>query len=148
MANYFFNDIFANTSGDIEIGANGDIKLADAYDSIKNAINFLLKTDKGQYRPDKRVGCDLGTFIGQMTYNETFDLMENSVNANITKFVLDQSDLQVHIMPIDQNNAGVFLLVGGSYFDEIGNPLTGVQAEVITYVYPYSDGQPKLININ
>jgi hypothetical protein len=148
MVNYFVNDIFANTSGDIEILSNGDIKLADSYETIKNAVNFLVKTDKGQYIPDKRVGCDLGRFMGQNTYEEVFDSMEVAVYSNITKFVLDPTDIQVHAMPIDQNNAGVFLLVGGAYFDEIGNPLTGNVTEVLTYVYPYAEGQPRLINIS
>jgi hypothetical protein len=148
MGNYYIRGIGMTTSGDISIGANGDLELSNSYETKKAAINFLLKTDKGQYRPDPRIGCDLGTFIGSQNFSETFTAMEKSARANIVKFILDPTDVQVHVMPLDQNNAGIFLIVGGDFSDENGNALTDARPEVLTYVYPFTDGQPTLINIH
>jgi hypothetical protein len=147
MANYFMRDLAVDTSGDIVISANGDIKLADSYESVKAAVNFLIKTDKGQYIPDKRLGCDLGTFVGEQMLTETFSLMEQTVRSNITKFILNPADIQIHVLPLDQNNAGVFLAVGGTYLDDTGTPMD-YKTEMLTYIYPFMEGQPTLINIS
>lgn len=147
MPSYILQDIGVNTSGDISISPNGDIELATSYETVKNTVNFLIKTDKGQYRPNQKLGCDLGSFIGAQSTAETFNSIEQFVYSNLTKFIIDPRDLQVHAVPLDQNNAGLFLVIGGSYFSSDGNPLTDDRPEVITYTYPFTDGQPTLINI-
>ena len=147
MANYFLNDIALTTSGDISLASNGDIGLANSYETIKTAVNFLISTDKGEYKPDKRVGCNLGTFIGDRILPETFEQMEHSVFENLSKFLLSPSDFKVHVLSLDQDTAGVFIVLAGTYLDPDGNLLT-TSPQVLTYAFPFYEGQPTLINIS
>jgi hypothetical protein len=147
MSSYVVRDIASTFSGDIKIGANGDIELANSYDTHKSAVNFLLRTDKGQYKPDVRIGCNLGSFVGDSMLSETFGQMEHTALDNITKFVYSPTDVQVHVIPIDIETAGVFVALNGTYLDSDGNILTGNTSEVLTYAYPYFEGHPTLINI-
>lgn len=147
MSTYSVSDIACSFSGDITIGSHGDLSLADSYETHKAAVNFLIRTDKGQYKPDKRVGCNLGSFIGDQMLPETFQGMEQTALDNLTKFVMSPTDVQVHVMPLSKEEAGVFVLVAGDYIDSNGNVLVTSAPEVIAYSYPYAEGQPTLINV-
>jgi len=146
MALYIARDVACNFSGDVTIGANGDLKLADSYESHKAAVNFLIRTDKGEYKADRRVGCDLGTFIGQEHDEAMHIAMEHSILDNITRFVISRSDVQAHVMPLSYDQAGVFLVVGGTYVDSDGNTLD-LEPEVLVYAFPYAEGEPRLVGV-
>jgi hypothetical protein len=147
MSVYSTQDISISFSGDIEFSANGDVKLADSYESHKNAINFLLKTNKGDFKPDKRVGCDLGNFIGQNNSESIYGEIEDNCSENIGKFIMSKSDFTIHSMPLSHDEAGVFVVVGGTYVDKDGNLLENNGPEVMTYVFPFLDGQPRIVGV-
>lgn len=145
---YIAQDISTTFDGDLEVSANGDVKLADSYESHKSAVNFLIRTDKGEYRPDKRIGCNLGSFIGDHHTEEMHVAMEDTIRENISKFVLSPSDMQVHVMPLSENSAGVFLAIGGQYSDNNGGILDTAAPEILVFDFPYSDGEPRLVGVN
>ena len=147
MSVYSSQDISTSFSGDIELSVNGDLKLADSYESHKNAINFLLRTNKGEFKPDKRIGCDLGTFVGQNNYTTVFSEIEDRCSENIQKFIMSRTDFAVHSMPLSHDEAGVFVVVGGTYVDKDGNLLENNGPEVITYVFPFLEGQPRIVGV-
>ena len=130
MGTYTARDIYSNISGDIEVGANGDLKIASSLESVNSAINFILRTDKGGYTPDNRIGADLGTFVGdQLTSSMIYD-MQNSAIANLTEFVIDRPDIEI------------IVVFAGTYIDQDGNVLD-VSPQTINYLYPYIDGEPR-----
>ena len=145
MSVYTARDIAVSFEGDIQLDPNGDIKLANSYESHKAAVNYLLRTDKGDFKPDKRVGCDLGSFIGENNLDETYLAMEDSSIENISKFVLDRTDFSVHVVPIAINEAGVYIVVGGSYMGDDG-ALLDTEPEILTYIFPFLDGSPRFLS--
>ena len=141
MATYVDRDLSASLSGDLILSANGDLQLADTYESQKAAINFIVRTDRGEYRPDNRVGADIGSFIGEKHTREAAEAIENSVRQNITQFVMAREDVAVHVIPIAYDEAGIFIAIGGQYIDSDGN-LLDVEPEMLTYRFPYSEPDP------
>jgi len=148
MAIYIAKDIYTTFDGDISVGSNGDVRLGDSYESHKSAVNFLIRTDKGEYQPDKRIGCNLGVFIGDHHTEEMHQSMEDTIKDNISKFVLAASDMQVHVMPLSETNAGVFLIIGGQYSDLEGSKIETAAPEILVFDFPYSDGEPRLVGVN
>jgi hypothetical protein len=142
MGVYSARDIYSNMSGDIEIGTNGDLKIGSSIESVTSAINFILRTDKGGYTPDNRIGADLGTFIGdELTSTMIYD-MQNSAIANLTEFVIDRPDIEVRVLPLSNEEAGIIVAFAGMYIDQDGNVLE-VSPQTINYLYPYIDGEPR-----
>ena len=142
MGTYTARDIYSNISGDIEVGANGDLKIASSLESVNSAINFILRTDKGGYTPDNRIGADLGTFVGdQLTSSMIYD-MQNSAIANLTEFVIDRPDIEIRAVPLSNEEAGIIVVFAGTYIDQDGNVLD-VSPQTINYLYPYIDGEPR-----
>ncbi len=144
MSIYSTRDISLTLSGDIEIGANGDIKLATSHETVKNQINWFLKTDKGQYQPDVRLGCNVGIFIGDSMSDDLLVSMEDTVRAALHKYVVLPQDIRVDALPISYDEVGVFVTLVGQYLDDDGN-LLDTTPEVITYTFPYLEGSPSSI---
>jgi len=142
MAIYSSRDILTNFSGDLQVSTNGDIKLGTSYETVRSAINFLARTDKGEYIPDNRLGCDLGTKIGENITQSLLLDIEDSTRENLTRFVVDRPDLEVHAVPLNHEEIGMFIITQGTYLNENGNKLD-ITPEVITYIFPYYGGEPK-----
>lgn len=142
MGVYSARDIYSTTNGDLEIGSNGDLKIATSVESISGAINFVLRTDKGGYVPDNRIGADLGTFIGQTMSSSLVYDMQNSALANLTEFVIDLTDIELRVFPLSNDEAGVIVAYAGTYIDQDGNVID-VDPQTINYLYPYIEGEPQ-----
>jgi hypothetical protein len=140
MGIYSDRDLSSSFEGDIVLSGNGDLELASTYESQKAAINFIVRTDKGGYRPDYRLGADLGTFMGERNNKDTATTIEASILQNLTEFVLDGQDVAVHAIPISMDELGVFIEVGGDYMDEDGNLLV-IAPEMLTYTFPFLNGE-------
>ena len=144
MGIYSSRDIYSTTSGDIIIGANGDLKIANSIESVSGAVNFILRTDRGEYTPDKRVGADLGSFIGRTMSPSLISDMEANIRQNLTKFVLAANDLQEHVVPLSEEEVGVIVGYGGQYIDKDGNVMD-TTIGTLNYVFPYIEGSPEPI---
>jgi len=142
MGIYSQRDISSSFEGDIEISAHGDIKLADSFETHKSVINFLVRSDFGDYRPDARIGCNLGSFIGKQNTKSNIISMEHTCKANLIKFAIASADLELHALPISIDEAGVFIGTKGTYLDDDGNVLD-VATEILTYIFPFKGGNPK-----
>jgi len=140
---YNLQDIYMGISGDFEISANGDIRLSNSFESVKQTTNFIARTDKGDYVPDSRIGGDLGSHIGTNLTEDTLVSMEKSLIQNLSRFILNRPDFKVHCVPIAQNEVGVLIAIGGQYLDSDGNILD-TSPEVISFSFPYYDGEPSI----
>lgn len=141
MAIYSSRDISLNLSGDIDIGSNGDIKLADSYESVKSQINWFLRTDYGDYQPDDRLGCNAGYYIGKEMSRDNLVSIEDTVRAALVKYVVVSQDINVDAVPLSQEEIGIFVTLRGDYLGEDGNLLV-TTPEVLTYTFPYLEGSP------
>jgi hypothetical protein len=144
MAIYNTRDISLTLDGDIEIGANGDIKLATSHESVKNQVNWFLRTDRGQYQPNSKLGCNVGIFMGDSMSNDMLISMEDTVRAALHKYVVLPQDINVDALPLSYDQVGVFVTLIGQYLDDDGN-LLDVIPEVITYTFPFLEGSPSAI---
>ena len=141
MALYAENDVYLTFSGDLEITPNGDIKVGDAYETRRSAINFLIRTDRGEYKPDTRLGCDLGNNIGDVITDDLLLSMEHSALSNLTRFAMEREDITVNVIPLSHQELGIFVGVKGSYIANDGNLLEH-SPEVLTYLFPYTEDGP------
>lgn len=140
---YTQTDIYAGISGDFVVSSQGDLLLAESYDSVRQTVNFIARTDKGDYVPDNRIGGNLGSYVGGQITDDTLANMEKSLISNLEKFAINRGDFQVHCMPISTQDVGVFVVVGGQYLDKDGNILD-TEPEVISFTFPYAEGDPTI----
>lgn len=141
MALYPERGIALTFSGDMQIGSNGDIKIDDSFETHKSAVNWFVRTNKGDYVPDNRLGCDLGRYIGENMTRRNLEALENRALANLVSFVVSRSDVSVDAAPVDCDTIGAFFSLQGQFLDKDGN-LIQPGTEVLTYVYPYIEGEP------
>jgi hypothetical protein len=135
---YTSQDIQVDIDGDIELSTRGDLELASSLDTYKNAANFLLRTDFGDYAPNKSVGSNLGTFIGKRNTSENHEYMEQNIKRCLTTRLFSASDVDVTVVPFDINEALGVINIGGSYL--IDGILQTVNGETITYSFPFIEG--------
>lgn len=139
MAVYINRDIETSLEGDIELDTNGDLKLADPLQTYKSAANFLLRTDYGDYSPDRSVGCNLGSFIGKTNVPSTREFMENNINKVLQNRLYTLTDAIATVVPFDINEVLCVVNIGGSYL--IDGTIRTVTDEKIAYTFPFIDGR-------
>lgn len=139
MAVYVHRDIETSFAGDIEIDTNGDLKLANPLETYKAAANFLLRTDHGEYVPDATVGCNLGSFIGEMNTTNTHQYMEYNVNRVLKSRLFSSTDVVATVVAFDINEALCVVKIAGSYL--IDNVIQSPQSQNIAYTFPFLEGE-------
>ncbi len=140
---YNLQDIYVDSSGDFEISANGDLRISNSFETVKQTCTFIVKTDKGGYVPDISLGGDLGSFLGRNLSKDILVSMEKSLTQNLGKVILNRSDFEVHCVPISMDEVGVFVAIDGEYLDQDGNTLE-TTPEVISFTFPYGQGDPTI----
>ncbi|MCB1712865.1 MAG: hypothetical protein KDH96_10410 [Candidatus Riesia sp.] len=138
MAIYTDRDIQTAFNGDIELSPRGDLKLADSIDTIKSAVNFVLRTDYKEYQPDYSVGCNLGSFVGKLNTESNRDAMAYSITRILGEKVLNPEDLEAFVVPFDIDEVLCVIKIGGYYLkDEV---LQTVEGDKLSYTFPYMEG--------
>lgn len=138
---YTIRGLIAGLSGDIELAPNGDLKLGNSFETVRDSVNFIVRTQKGEYAPDGRVGGNIGAGIGERMSKETTIDIEDTLRENLSRFILNPSDFRVHAFPLSEEELGVFVAVAGQYLDNDGNVLE-TEAEVLSYIFPFFEGDP------
>ena len=118
---------------------NGDIKLADSFDTQLAMANFWLRTDNGGYAAAFDVGCNLGEFIGSRNTEETLEEMRDQAYDSLILNVFFPEDIQVEAVPLDIDEALVAVQIRGEYVDKDAKSLQ-VAPQILTYIFPYIDG--------
>ena len=138
MTVYVGQDIEATTEGDLQVDGNGDLKLATYVNTVANTINFLLKTDKGDYRPDIEVGCNLGSLIGNSDVNETEILAKSFIREQFDKGYIDVGDYEIETLRVGPENLIILVSANITTFDE---NLELVESSVnLAFNFPYLEG--------
>lgn len=145
MALYIDQDIGTTFEGDIIINAKGDVQTADSLQTVKSAVNFVLRTDFGDVAADPSIGCNLGSFIGQPNTEATHQQMEGQINQVMQQEILSEVDAVAHVVPFDVDEALCVLLVAGSFL--VSGEIKTVTQDRIAYLFPYIDGEPTPLTI-
>lgn len=145
MGLYVDRDIQTSFDGDLEIDSKGDLKLANSLDTYKGAVNFILRTDFGDYAPTPTVGSNLGSFIGESNTKSVHSKMENTIARAIAGPILNDSDVSIKVVPLDVDEAVCFIFLAGKFL--IDEKITWVQEDRIAYTFPYIDGTPTPLTI-
>lgn len=140
MPTYIDRDIGLTFDGDIELSDGGDLKLANALETHKSAANFVLRTDYGDYQPDIDVGCNLGSYIGDLNTTNTHASMEASVSRAIKNEIFSPADVQVNVVPFDIEEALVIVNLAGFFL--IDGEEVYVEQDRISYSFPFIDANP------
>ncbi len=144
MAIYSLQDINTSVDGDLEVSKKGDLDLASSLDTYKNSARFLIKTDYGDYAPQKQVGCNLGSYIGSLNVDETHFNMKRSITDCLSN-VFSYEDYDAEVVPFDLEEVLCVIFLAGTYF--VDNEYQRFEQERITFTFPFLEGSPTEIVI-
>lgn len=148
MSLYFLQDVEATDDGDLVVSENGDLKLASPLRTVAQAIDWTILTNKGELLSDVTFGSNIQTFYGSHNSIDNHRLMESQIKQQLRlQGLIDMNDLEVEIMPIEQDEAAILVTVKGSYLDT--ESLTGAYTRYLPdfdglvrgYLYPFLGGQ-------
>jgi len=145
MGLYILLDAASTFSGDFTLSNQGDVALANTFNSQVSAANYWLRTDHSDYAASTEVGANLGEFIGENNTEETLEAMEEQTFDSLVRNLFYPEDIRVEAVPFDYDEALVAVQIRGDYLDDQGEFIT-VEPQIITYLFPYIDGEVFPIN--
>jgi hypothetical protein len=138
MSIYYNSDIKTDINGDIVLDSKGDLKLANPLETTKSATIFLLRTDFGDYAPDKSVGCNLGSFIGSTNTPSVRSYMQSIVDNTLKNKIFNPIDVNATVVPFDINEVLCLVEIGGSYL--IDGVIKNLYGERVVFTFPFIEG--------
>ena len=96
-------DFFWSFDGDLSLDDNSDIR-DTSYDrlrSIRQVIETIVKSDKGDWRLQQNLGGNLSTFVGEKNSRALGDrIRKQLISAFMIDGIFDISDLTIKIVPL------------------------------------------------
>lgn len=138
MALYLLQDLDSTFGGDLELTPNGDLQLADSMETVRNAANFLLRTDHGDYAPNPAIGANLGNLVGESMTIDLQESAESMIEKTLASSLLSNEDVRATVVPIDIGILGCFVDMQGSFL--IGDEIVSASAATLAYEFPYLTG--------
>lgn len=101
-------------TGDIALGANGDLKVAYDDDVTVQDITFRLRTYKGDYGYRPQCGASVEDFIGQPNTRETGNsLKARLIEALTYDRLLSSSSFAIEVVPLNEHTIAALIKVDG-----------------------------------
>ncbi len=139
MGIYYFRDFAVDDDGDIQVSPGGDIKIADAAESMKHAWKFMMATDFNEMKTQPLMGANLGSLIGNEDMREVLETIPVLIDqGNNVSALLNFGDYRVTAIPIDVNHIYVSVEITGTYVDGLGNSLESGTI-YLEYTFPYHE---------
>lgn len=105
-------DLLFTVAGDIELSANGDLKLVSGADQVAQGIIFRLKTVAGDFVLQPGCGASLESLIGEANSAETGRTMEALIVNSLTHDgFLREVDLTVTVFPTSTTTISALVVV-------------------------------------
>lgn len=145
MTTYSARDIASTFEGDILLNSNGDLALANSLNTHKSAANYVLRTDHGDYQADVDVGCNLGSYVGELNIPRVHTSMEHNISKVLQNEIFSPTDVQVSVVPFDTEEALAVVTIAGYYL--IDNEIVYVDNDIISYSFPFLGGTPSPLTI-
>ena len=112
---FFQRDIELDTDLDLKVGVDGDLVLASEAKTLRQDIEFRLRTEHKEYEPQPYIGADLRRFVGYPNTFRTAELIkENIINSLTQDLRIIPATLFVDVVPISINKVKIFVLVKDS----------------------------------
>lgn len=138
MAIYIESDIRSNYSGDICLSPKGDLDLGSSVDTYFTSVNFILKTNNGEYQPNSLVGADLGYFVGEINNTESHQQMKYNIDTSLDR-IMDPKDISSYVTYFTREEALCTVFLKGTFL--IDNELVDYERITLTYAFPYLEGE-------
>lgn len=141
MALFTLVDIETDDAGEIQV-ENGDLKLASPRRVAIQMLDFLLKSNFGEYTPEPIVCANFAEFMGDPNLPRTHNLMrQNAFEALRQQKVFQPGDVDLRIEAIDTDKAAVFarMLL---QFSEEGDSI------VLAYKFPFPDAAIEAVDLS
>ena len=138
MAIYYQKDLKVSTDGDVVVASNGDLDIADAPDSLKDALKFMMSTDYDEMDVMNGFGSNQGSLIGERDPN--FVLCQNPVLLNEglkVQGLATQAVVQVRALMVEVDQLLIYLIVNGQFINDDGTVLTNPEM-TLRWVFPYT----------
>ena len=137
MGIYYFRDIAVDDDGDLQVTSGGDIKVANAAQSMKQAWKLMLATDYNEMKTQPTMGANLGSLIGNQDMREVLEAIPTMIeHGNNFSDLLNFGDYRVTAIPIDVNHIYISVEITGTYLDGYGNSLSSGTI-YLEYTFPY-----------
>lgn len=147
MAIYNLVDIETTDDGDLVIDSIGDFKIATPLRTLAQTINNIILTNKGELLTDTSFGANLQSFYGESNRPSTHQMMEQSIIQEVrNQGYIDLSDIEIDIVPIDQNEAALMVEIKGDFVDiettgSFGAFMPKYNGVAMGYIYPFISGR-------
>jgi len=130
-------DIETDNDGDLQVGDNGDLKLATPARSLTQAITMRLKTDHRDYI-DPFIGANLGDELGQPNNSFTAKSISEKCYLSLTNGLLPPGAVTIDVVPIALEKVAIFTIVKDT--------IRGLEDPLVTVLsYNYTTGVEELI---
>jgi len=94
-------DIWITESGELEVGPDGDFRVAEDSEAIAQAAMFRGKTVIGDFPLQPLCGASLESLIGEPNTQETGNLMYSLLMSSLTwDGLLSQNQISIDVFPI------------------------------------------------
>ncbi len=145
MALYLDRDIETDDAGEIQI-EHGDLKLGSVKRSFTQAFNWSLLTNRGEGLWGDAM-ANLGVFFGSLNIPRTHRAMEASIKRALEKQrAFFPGDVDVSVVPVDDNEAVVMAKLRGTYLLQDGEDATA-EDQHLAYRYPFGTGLPVKVDV-
>lgn len=144
---YVLQDLQVTDDGDLVMSEFGDLKIASPLRTVAQAIDWIILTNKGELLAEPRFGANIQSFYGDDNSPITHTHMETNILEEVrTQGLINMSDIDVDVVPIDTDEAAILVEIKGNFMDT--ESITGAYQRFIDefggltrgYVYPFTSG--------
>ena len=135
-----FRDIKVDNEGDLVIGANGDLALADTWHTTVQETVFRIRTFIGEYTPDTTLGSNIHSKFGEYNTRQNAEVIKSMVVRALSydnRF--DRMEYVVDIIPVSKTDVVIRLEFRGPFDDFDGTDY------VIIFQFKYDTGDITII---
>jgi hypothetical protein len=99
-----YSDLTITEDGDLAMGPGGDLYILKGIPSLRQDIEFRLKTDLGDLLTQPKIGSRLRDMIGRRNTKEVAEQIKTEITNCLTygNFI-DPGDLNVSAIPVDES---------------------------------------------
>lgn len=141
MAIYFGQDLKSDFSGDLVVNSKGDFELGSSTRTYIDQMAFTLRTISQDFAASNfTIGANLHQFIGELISEELYNDIEYRVSSVLSKTLIKKNDLTVNVVPIDEEEVLIYIMVEGLFLDNQGQYETEILDIIFSFPMFEGDG--------
>jgi len=128
---YSIHDIELADDHDIRLTPNGDVTTATTLLSMRQMVEFRIKTALAEWTADPAAIADLPRLIGEGNNTETGELIEERVmNAITSDLVFVPRQVDVHVVPTSPSELALFVDISDIVADDSDRTSLSLQFQI------------------